>query len=140
MSSGPCAPFPPRSPSPRRSTPFRTPPWPTRSSSRCPASWTPPQPGRCARLFDEVSRSPAALVADLSALTFCSTAALGLLLATTAAAERLGVRWVLVGGQRAVRRPITAAGLDAALRPRDDVASTLTALALPGQRGADPLG
>ncbi|ATE55643.1 STAS domain-containing protein [Actinosynnema pretiosum] len=93
-----------------------------------------------ARLFDEVSRSPSALVVDLSAVTFCSAAALGLLLATTAAAERLGVRWALVGGQRAVRRPITAAGLDAALRPRDDVASALTALALPGLRGADPLG
>ncbi|GAA2683420.1 MULTISPECIES: STAS domain-containing protein [Actinosynnema] len=90
-----------------------------------------------ARLFDEVSRAPSALVVDLGAVRFCSAAALGVLLAVTAAAERLGVPWAVVAGQRAVRRPVAAAGLDAVLRPCDDVASALAALALPRQRAAD---
>ncbi|AXX31770.1 STAS domain-containing protein [Actinosynnema pretiosum subsp. pretiosum] len=93
-----------------------------------------------ARLLDEVSRAPSALVVDLGAVTFCSAAGLSLLLATTADAERLGVPWAVVGAQRAVRRPVTAAGLDAVLRLRDDVASALTALAPPNRWDADLLG
>lgn len=64
------------------------------------------------RVIDELAEGPAALVLDLSGVTFLGSSGLALLVQTRERATERGIRLRLVAGSQPVNRPLTATGLD----------------------------
>ncbi|MFI7115972.1 STAS domain-containing protein [Amycolatopsis sp. NPDC049868] len=66
-------------------------------------------------LDEELRFKPAALIADLSAVTFCDSSGFTAFVRIRANAEEAGVPFVLVTQERALLRPMSLLGLDAVL-------------------------
>ncbi|MFJ8915817.1 STAS domain-containing protein [Amycolatopsis sp. NPDC102389] len=64
-------------------------------------------------LDDELRFEPSALIADLSAVTFCDSSGFTVLVQIRAKAEEAGVPFILVTQERALLRPMSLLGLDA---------------------------
>ncbi|MEV7553665.1 STAS domain-containing protein [Amycolatopsis sp. NPDC089917] len=62
---------------------------------------------------DELRFTPAALIADLSAVTFCDSSGFTALVQIRAKAEKSDVPFILVTQERALLRPMSLLGLDA---------------------------
>ncbi|WP_051166452.1 STAS domain-containing protein [Amycolatopsis orientalis] len=62
-----------------------------------------------------IPRSPAGVIADLGAVTFCSCRGLSALMAAERATRRAEVPFTVIAHQRAVLRPLRLLGLDRAL-------------------------
>ncbi|MFC9255678.1 STAS domain-containing protein [Amycolatopsis thailandensis] len=64
-------------------------------------------------LEEELQFTPAALIADLSAVTFCDSSGFTALVQIRGKAETAGVPFILVTQERALLRPMSLLGLDA---------------------------
>lgn len=80
-------------------------------------------------LSTALASTPPALIIDLGAVSFCSASILEILVEITTAARVADVACVIVSDRRAVRRPITIAGLDPVLRPLPSLAAAHARLA-----------
>ncbi|MGV9293532.1 STAS domain-containing protein [Amycolatopsis sp. NPDC003676] len=80
-----------------------------------------------AMLAEELALRPPALIADVSALTFCSVSGLEVLTDTARAADAAGVAFAVVAGQRAVLRPLRILGLDREFRVVERLADAVDA-------------
>ncbi|WP_326834848.1 STAS domain-containing protein [Amycolatopsis rhabdoformis] len=67
------------------------------------------------QLTAEIELRPRALVLDLTAVTFCSSQGLGVLLSAHESAGAAGVPFAVVTEQRALLRPLQLLGLDRVL-------------------------
>lgn len=81
-----------------------------------------------AALHDALERGSPAVVVDLSAVQFLASSGMAALLDARQEAERRGCRFRLAGGDRAVRRPLDAAGLAAVFDHDESVQDALDAL------------
>ncbi|QXV57918.1 STAS domain-containing protein [Amycolatopsis sp. TNS106] len=64
-------------------------------------------------LDEELRFKPSALIADLSAVTFCDSSGFTVLVQIRAKAEQAGVPFIMVTQERALLRPMALLGLDA---------------------------
>ncbi|MBE1577894.1 STAS domain-containing protein [Amycolatopsis roodepoortensis] len=64
-------------------------------------------------LDEELRFQPSALIADLSAVSFCDSSGFTVLVQIRAKAEEAGVPFILVTQERALLRPMALLGLDA---------------------------
>ncbi|MET9266429.1 STAS domain-containing protein [Amycolatopsis sp. NPDC004079] len=76
-------------------------------------------------LAGEMALRPPALIADVSALTFCSVSGLEVLTDAARAADAAGIAFVVVAGQRAVLRPLRVLGLDREFRVVERLADAI---------------
>jgi anti-anti-sigma factor len=77
---------------------------------------------------DAVASEPRCLVIDLSGLTFCGSAGLGMLLEACRAAEAAGVHFAIVAGPPIVRRILDITGLGPVLGHRETLEDVLADL------------
>lgn len=64
-------------------------------------------------LDEELGFKPSALIADLSAVSFCDSSGFTVLVQIRAKAEEAGVPFIMVTQERALLRPMSLLGLDA---------------------------
>lgn len=64
-------------------------------------------------LDEELGFKPSALIADLSAVSFCDSSGFTVLVQIRAKAEEAGVPFIMVTQERALLRPMALLGLDA---------------------------
>ncbi|EME60869.1 STAS domain-containing protein [Amycolatopsis decaplanina] len=64
-------------------------------------------------LDEELRFTPAALIADLSAISFCDSSGFTVLVQIRTKAEEAGVPFIIVTQERALLRPMALLGLDA---------------------------
>ncbi|MBB5857428.1 STAS domain-containing protein [Amycolatopsis umgeniensis] len=79
-------------------------------------------------LEEELRFTPAALVADLSAVTFCDSSGFTALVQIRAKAEEAGIPFILVTQERALLRPMSLLGLDAVFNVHPTLDSARDAL------------
>ncbi|OXM44837.1 STAS domain-containing protein [Amycolatopsis alba] len=80
-------------------------------------------------LEEELRFSPAALIADLSAVSFCDSSGFTALVQICSQAEEAGVPFILVTRERALLRPMSLLGLDAVFTVHPTLDSARDALA-----------
>ncbi len=80
-------------------------------------------------LDDELRFGPAALIADLSEVSFCDSSGFTALVQIRAKAEEAGIPFILVTQERALLRPMSLLGLDAVFNVHPTIASARDALA-----------
>ncbi|EMD24231.1 STAS domain-containing protein [Amycolatopsis azurea] len=79
-------------------------------------------------LEEELRFTPAALIADLSAVTFCDSSGFTALVQIRTQAEKAGVPFVLVTQERALLRPMSLLGLDSVFNVHPTLDSARDAL------------
>ncbi len=79
-------------------------------------------------LEDELRFTPVALIADLSAVTFCDSSGFTALVQIRAKAEEASVPFILVTQERALLRPMSLLGLDAVFNVHPTLDSARDAL------------
>ncbi len=79
-------------------------------------------------LEEELRFTPAALIADLSKVTFCDSSGFTAFVQIRAKAEEAGVPFILVTQERALLRPMSLLGLDAVFNVHPTLDSARDAL------------
>ncbi|WP_410598197.1 STAS domain-containing protein [Amycolatopsis sp. lyj-90] len=79
-------------------------------------------------LEEELRFTPAALIADLSAVTFCDSSGFTALVQIRAKTEEAGIPFILVTQERALLRPMSLLGLDAVFNVHPTIDSARDAL------------
>ncbi len=79
-------------------------------------------------LEEELRFTPAALIADLSAVTFCDSSGFTALVQIRAKTEEAGIPFILVTQERALLRPMSLLGLDAVFNVHPTLDSARDAL------------
>ncbi|MFC3453839.1 STAS domain-containing protein [Amycolatopsis speibonae] len=80
-------------------------------------------------LEEELRFTPAALIADLSAVSFCDSSGFTALVQIRAKAEESGVPFIMVTQERALLRPMSLLGLDSVFTVHPTLDSARDALA-----------